>query len=50
MFGNTYVCERTSFTTIKSNLEAEIEWQTKHWTIVSQLRLATTNTGIDKEG
>ena len=50
IFGNTYVCESTSFTMIKSNLKTEIEWQTKHWTIVSELRLATTNTGIDKEG
>jgi len=31
-----------------SNLKTEIEWQKKHWAIVSELRLATTNTCIDK--
>jgi len=36
MFGIT--CVRVHFLRLsKSNLKTEIEWQTKHWTIVSDL-------------
>jgi len=37
MFGNTYVCESTFSTMTQIKSEAEIEWQTKHQTVVSDL-------------
>jgi len=38
MFGNTYVCEcESTFSVGKSNLEIEVEWQTKHLDDILQL-------------
>ena len=49
MFGCAYVCEsRPHFLPwSKSNLKTQIEWQSKHWTTVSDL-LPPSLTGIDK--
>ena len=36
LFGSTYVCVKVHFLLCSwSNLDTEIEWQTEHWTIVS---------------